>query len=170
MLKILGMILIFCTSSGVGILLSNSLSKRVKEIELLLALIEKIETHIRFHQTPTPQMIVQIHKSGQFDELPFVSMCAEKMKIIKVFPIAWRTSVEETASDTHLKSEDIALVYTLSDTLGASDVDGQLSALTLLRQLLQQNLSEALEKKKSHSKMYRTLGVLAGFAVVIMIV
>lgn len=163
------MVLVFCTSAAIGIYLSNSLSKRVQELDCFLALIEKMETHIRFYQTPTGQMLDQIASNEQFDDLPFLALCAEKIKVTNDFPIAWRSSVRQAADRMHLVKGDIELINTLADTLGSSDVEGQLGSLELLRQLIQQNHEQAFTKQKSHSRMYRSLGVLAGLAFVVMI-
>lgn len=57
MMKCIGLLLLFLTSAGAGILLSDRLNKRVKELELTLVFLDKLKTCLTYQNLPTNEMI-----------------------------------------------------------------------------------------------------------------
>ena len=149
--------------------MSGNLSKRVSELERLLSLFESIETHLRYRQTPTAELIAAMAASEQYRVFTFLPLCAKRLSAGADFPTAWRDSLSASAWDMHLQGGDLDILRSLSDVLGATDTQGQLSALDLASELLRQNLKEAVHKKHTLGKLYRSLGVLVGIGAAIMI-
>jgi stage III sporulation protein AB len=153
----------------IGITMSSKLSKRASELELLLVLIEKIQTYLRYKRSPTNQLIEELSEYDMFSPFKFLKDCKKMLESSLDFPTAWKNGVLQNQYNMNLVPGDISIVCSLSDILGATDVDGQLSALDLTSSLLKQSLKEAQDKKASHGKLYRSLGVLAGVGVAIII-
>ena len=66
-----------------------------------------------------------------------------------------------------LNHEDKALIAGFLNGLGSSDVEGQLAHCNLYQVRIENNLREAENRKNSLSRLYLSLGVLAGIAVAI---
>lgn len=85
------------------------------------------------------------------------------------FPEALRAALAQDAPHLALHAGDLELLEGLADSLGASDVSTQLAYLALLETRLQERLEAAKEAQRSKGRMYRTLGVLCGIVVDIII-
>ncbi len=57
----------------------------------------------------------------------------------------------------------------LADIVGASDTEGQLSALEMIETLLQKQRNEAISAQQKKGKLYRSLGALAGASMVVLL-
>ena len=77
---------------------------------------------------------------------------------------AWKNALEE--SKTNLKEEDIKVLKNLSKLLGKTDIDGQLSEI----ELIEEQITNAEEEQKKNEKLYKSLGILAGIAIAIILI
>lgn len=69
----------------------------------------------------------------------------------------------------NLLPEDLELMASLADIVGASDTEGQLSALEMIETLLQKQRNEAISAQQKKGKLYRSLGALAGASMVVLL-
>ena len=83
------------------------------------------------------------------------------------FPEALRAALEEDRADWH--PQDIQPLLEMSSVLGATDLNGQLSALSLIQRRLEEEREAAANLLESHSKLYQTLGFSAGAAIVLLL-
>ena len=90
----------------------------------------------------------------------FLQAARDRMRT-KPFPEALRGALLQDAPRLALHTGDVELLEGLADSLGASDVSTQLAYLALLE--------TAKEAQRSKGRMYRTLGVLCGIVVDIII-
>lgn len=105
--------------------------------------------------------------AAEFSNLTFLLICEAKMQAGENFPESWREAVAEDAS--MLGKEAAPIVSQLAGVLGASDLESQLAALDHGIALLESRLREAREYARIHKKLYRTLGVLTGLMIAIVI-
>lgn len=83
------------------------------------------------------------------------------------FPEAWQNAVKE--AEMKLGAEDAALLLSMSDILGASDSQGQLNMLDMIEQSFKRSLIEAEKDATVKGKMYRSLGILCGLGLGVVI-
>ena len=57
----------------------------------------------------------------------------------------------------------------LGDSLGQTDTEGQLSFLAMYEELIKKNLEQAAKMYAEKGRMYRSVGLLCGLAVGIMV-
>ena len=70
----------------------------------------------------------------------------------------------------YMQPEEKAILEELGETLGSTDVQGQLESLGAHRDALRELISEAERERREKGRLYRILGVTAGlFAAVILI-
>lgn len=80
--------------------------------------------------------------------------------------MALKRAVEETE---RLRDEDREILFSYADGLDAEDVSGQMANLSLLISGLDKNIKEAEQEHGAKGRLYRSGGVLAGMAFVIIL-
>ena len=83
------------------------------------------------------------------------------------FPQAWQQALEE--SNLPITPEDRRILGQVGDLLGSFDAEGQLSQLAYCQTLLQQQYQQALTEKNTKSQLFRSLGVLSGVGICILL-
>lgn len=166
MFKIIGMIVIVISTSMIGISCSEKLKKRAGELGLVCHMIEEMSILIRYKALTVYELIENLKKNSMLCTLPFLN----EFKADNGLP--FKTSWEENVVNIHtfMNDGDIKLLKTLGGTLGTSDIDGQLQSLEVYKadfKLLEKEAIAAYEKK---AKLYRSLGLLCGMFVSIMLI
>ena len=70
----------------------------------------------------------------------------------------------------NLSNEDITILKNLSKLLGQTDVEGQISQIEVVNQFLNSQLENANEERRKNEKMYRTLGIVTGLTIAIILI
>ena len=73
-------------------------------------------------------------------------------------------------SNTNLTKEDKEVLKGLSNMLGKVDIDGQISEIKLVDSFLNVQLENAEEEYRKNNKMYKTLGIIVGIMIVIVLI
>lgn len=119
-------------------------------------------TDIRYQQSELSYSIKKAANMEVFEGLGFLKDCS-KLLANNPFPIAWKRAVENWKG--HLDGDDKELVSSLGNILGAADVSGQLSSISCIRNQLDKSLKEAEKTCAVKGKLARSLGVLIGLAI-----
>lgn len=111
--------------------------------------------------------IVSRLREADFCMLPFLSELPESYEQCRDFHGKWRSSVLKCR---YFALEEEALLIEIGETLGTSDTEGQLKALAFYREranaLYEQRNAEYMAK----GRLYRSLGLLAGLTVGIIVI
>jgi stage III sporulation protein AB len=83
--------------------------------------------------------------------------------------IAWEKAIEENYQKLALNKEDKAILMNFGKMLGKSDLEGQINNIKLISSQLKLQELKAEEMRTKNEKMYRSLGVLSGMAIVIIL-
>lgn len=81
---------------------------------------------------------------------------------------AWRYSIEN--SKTNMKEEDLKVLINLEKLLGKTDINGQLSELKLIDTFISKQIEDAKEEQKKNEKLYKSLGIIAGLVIAIILI
>ena len=81
---------------------------------------------------------------------------------------AWEYSID--ISQTALKQEDLNIIKDFGKTLGQTDLQGQLSKTKLTLQFLEKQIEESQLEENKNKKLYKTLGVLTGVGLVVILI
>ena len=81
---------------------------------------------------------------------------------------AWRVSLDE--SQTALNEEDKQILMGLNKLLGKTNLEGQISEIQLTSNFLNHQIEKAQTEEEKNRKMYRTLGITLGLAIVIILI
>ena len=168
--KLLGAIFIFFASFIAGHLATIDLICRPKQLASLQRGILALETEISYGSTPLPKAFQQA--ASQAGELQDVFLdTAQKLQIGNGFTAgeAWQDVLLEKAKALSLKKEDLHIALLMGENLGLSDGEDQLKRLTLLRARLHTQEEFALKEKDKLVKVWQSLSVAIGFALILIL-
>lgn len=166
-IKYLELILVLSASTYIGILISKKYLNRVTDLKEMKNALNIFSTKIKFTYEPIPQIFKEISKKVRPNIANLFLLASNKMENINAGE-AWLQALEE--SNTSMLKEDIETLKNLSSLLGKVDIEGQVNEIELVETFLDTQLELAEEEKKKYVKMYKTLGVTIGLAVVIILI
>lgn len=168
-IKFMLLIVLFCTSSIIGILISKKYSNRVQILKDLKNALNMFEVKISFSFETIPEIFNEISK--KFDGT-VSKIFSNTVKYINEDDLlvgeAWEKSVE--SNGYNLKKEDINSIKSLGKMLGRTDIDGQVSQIQLVSTFIEKQIVDAVESKNKNEKMYKKLGVIVGLVLVIVLI
>lgn len=165
MLKLLGMVLLFLGSAGTGLLLSKGLSRRTELILLIQKLLLALANDLSYQKTPTVQLLRDLSQDESYEKLGFLGEF--RGLTVQTAPISrlWDDALQKQVG---LQKEELELLRETGRILGASDSESQVNALCLQQKKLDLILAEAMQKQQTQGKLFRSMGVLAGFLLMIL--
>ena len=131
-------------------------------------MISEITGRLEYIRPSVHSLICSLANERRFENLGFLRQAADRMQAGIPFPESWRDSLAE--SKAILGREETAILTSLGDVLGRSNLESQLSALKLAGIQLEQRMSVQRERVNTHSGLYRSMGVLGGVAAAIMLI
>jgi len=164
-LKIIVLILIFGVSSIMGMMIAKQYAKRVEELEDMKNALNILETKIRFSKEPLSVIFKDISKLSKNKEI--FEKINENMKTMLAGK-AWRQAIENT--NTNFKKDDLEILMSLGNMLGKTDSEGQVNQIEEIKKLLNIQIENANSEKQKNEKLYKTLGMTIGLAIVIILI
>ena len=170
MIKIVGMLFIIGCSSAVGFKYASSLSMRVKHLETCISMIHMTISQLQYALCPTMQLLENLIAMEEYKDFYFLSSCKHLFSKSIPFSTSWRTALANHSENLQLSTDDKKLLLRLGDILGTMDGDNQISELALIKRSLEDRLEQARQDRQKYGKLYRSLGVLAGFGISIFMI
>ena len=164
-LKTMILILIFAISYLIGNMIAKKYSKRVEELEDMKNALNIIQTRIRFSKEPLTKIFKEISSISKNKEI--FDKANENMKTM-LADTSWRQAVKNT--NTNFKKEDIEIISNLGNMLGKTDSEGQINQIEEVKELLNIQIKNANIEKQKNEKLYKTLGMTIGLAIVIILI
>ncbi len=130
-------------------------------------MLDYIASQIRYSRLPIGDIVRRMSEQRQFEVLPFLKLCRERMGKDEAFPVAWRESA--VTEKKRLPQEDFERLLALGDCLGTTDAQEQEKTLLLNADLFAKSYEKARLECAERSRMYTTLGVLGGVGLAILI-
>ena len=163
------LLLIIIGSTSIGFLLAKRYNSRIQELKKFLNLINIFQNKMKFTHKPLKDIMEETAKISNEDEISDIFLSASVKLKEKPLEMAWKESIDEKTFLLNLKKEDIDLIKSLSNLLGKTDIDGQMSEIEQFKILLNSNIKNAEEEKEKNAKMYKSLGTIIGLAIVIIL-
>jgi len=123
---------------------------------------------LQYLQPTVQSLITSLAAQQRFGELPFLRECSKLMLSGQDFSSSWRGALKKQI--VTLGKEEAAMLGSLGDVLGQSDLDSQLAAISLARVQLEQRIDGAREKAAAQGSLYRSIGALGGVAAAIILI
>lgn len=157
------MIIILCTF--MGFYFSKRLKAREEQLCTTLLLIKELTVQIRYTNAKIGDILKSAAENSAYQSLSFVTDCLF-LDESKDFHIIWSEGVKKEA---FLNQRDKELLFALGERLGETDSEGQLSFLEMTEAMLSEQREEARNDRNTKSRMYRSVGLLCGLAIGIMV-
>ncbi|BAU27416.1 stage III sporulation protein AB [Aneurinibacillus soli] len=172
MLKLMGAALIIAASTLIGMLLARRIAKRPTHIRQLRAALTLLETEIVYGATPLQEALGTIAQrvGGEAAGPLFrraASLLAEEPELSTAE--CWRQAVQESWSATAMHDAERDVTLQLGAMLGRSDREDQRKHIQLAVINLENEEQTARDNQRRYEKMYRSLGVLGGLLLVILL-
>ncbi|MBO4816575.1 MAG: stage III sporulation protein AB [Clostridia bacterium] len=165
-LKIVIYSFIFLSSSLIGILISKKYTNRVNELKEFKNALNIFKTKIRYTYEPIPEIFMEISSSVNPSISNVFSIASEKMDLLTAGE-AW--SIALKMEDLNINNEDKMALNNLSKLLGKTDLQGQLGQIEMTEDFLEEQIKKAEKEKNKNEKLYRTLGMILGLTIVIIL-
>ena len=172
LIKVIGGLLVISASGLFGILYSNRLSLRYRELANLRRVMQMLETEVVYGATPLPVALCSVSNKADGLVSSFfrnVSECLSERSFY-TFGEAWNDSAEKLLMESSLVKSDIELIKSFGNILGCSDREDQKKHFQLFYLQLRHQEDSATEEIKRSAKMYRSLGFLLGVAVFVVLI
>lgn len=164
-MKLFGCFILVVASGAIGYAASEQLSKRVARLRLLLRMVNDMMNLLRYTLPTVDEMLHMLMEQSCYASLLFLRNAAN-MESPLCFPERWEKAILQQP----MPQEERTLLLHIGQTLGSTDLDGQLSALGLCKEQLNGLVQQAEEKQRSHAAMYRSMGLLTGLFLVILLI
>lgn len=159
-------IIIVC--SLVGIHKSSVLTLRTQLLDQAIVMLKKVEVCLAYERMTTGAVVSVLAQTQLAQQLTFVVQCHEDMEKGMIFPTAWKQSLWAFSRQNVLLDEDVKTLEMIGEILGAADAQSQLREISVVQQLLQQCRDHAQVQAEQKGKLYRSLGVLFGIGLAIL--
>ena len=171
-LKTILLIVIFSICTSIGILHGRTFSTRLENLIYLEQCIKILETEIVYGSTPLPQALTNVFEKGN-------------LRVSFIFEAINRDLLENKRGDIYLsfvsvkeilftklnlKKVDVEAFMSLGRVLGTSNREDQEKNLKITLNQFTVLISEAREERNKNEKLYKTLGLITGIGIIIILV
>lgn len=170
-MKIIGCILILCSTSGMGHLYAGEIKRRQEDIRSCRRIALLLRGDIRYAQTPLPEAFENVAKRHEGRLSLFVQNLAEKLKERNGLSFAeiWGQA-EESLNNTSLNKKDKELLHQLGESLGYLDKEMQINTIDSFLDQTEETIKELSNEMSSQMKLYKSIGIMTGIFVIILII
>lgn len=171
--KIIGACMIVMASSLYGFNLGSCYLKRIDNLRELKKKIALLDGEVKYNKTPMRIALERIakRKESVYSDVLLKASCLMEEDASISLGKAWEISINEYIDDSfNLKENDIKKLIDFGVTLENLDKDSRNSVFEGYMNELEIDIKEAMEEKDNKVKLYRTMGVVSGLFVSILIV
>ncbi|WP_017727004.1 stage III sporulation protein SpoIIIAB [Halalkalibacterium ligniniphilum] len=168
-MKLLGAIFIFMATTWIGFELARRLSERPRQLRQLKVALQSLEAEMLYGLSPLAEATENIAK--QFPQ-PVASLFERfsfrlREKEDSVYE-AWHEAIKETWGYTDLLQSEQEVLLQFGTTLGQHDREQQQKQIRLTLAHLEREEGEAKERQHRYERMMKSLGVLTGLLLIIL--
>ncbi len=167
MIKIILFFLIFMACMYIGLTISNKYKSRVQDLKEFKSILNVLNTKIRYTQEPIKEIAKEIASMNNgnigaiFQEL-YLELNDKKIEE------AWNISIEKLGNN--FKEEDKSILKNLGKMLGKTDLEGQINQIIQTNEFLNIQIDKAEIDRQKNEKLCKSLGIIIGIAIVIILI
>lgn len=163
--------MILCSTTAIGFRASEGIHIRAEQLRQLRRVMILIRGEVMYHKASVNEAMRSV---GEKIEQPFAGILytvAEEVekKDGRMFGDIWKSAMQGLKS-VALSQKDLRRLEKFGEDFGYMQKEMQISAFDLYIEELEQTICEAEKKKEENSRLYRTLGIMGGILIVIIIV
>ena len=165
LIKGINMIFIIIICSYIGIIKAKKFETRLIELKKFQNALTMFKTKIEFTYEPIKNIFEEISKIIYLEEKNIFKLVIESEDEINQ---AWKISVDEFHEV--FNKEDIDVIKMFGKLLGKTDIEGQVSEILLTQNLIEKQIEKAEYEKSKNSKLYKSMVVICGLGICIILV
>lgn len=155
---------IIVISSYLGIYKSKEYENRVKELRKFKSALIMFKSKLEFTYEPIKSIFEDISKVIYKNENNIFEKVVKNKNDIYT---SWKEAVQNENAFT---KEDIEIIETIGKLLGKTDIDGQVSEINLGINLVERQIEIAENEKNKNVKLYKTMGIVCGIGICIILI
>lgn len=167
MLKIFGAFCFVIAGAFYGASESEKLKNRFALCSRIRDFLTQIHIKIRCCGTDVFELVREFKASEAFSELNFIMNLPSEFVPGTDFHELWRSAIEK---DSSLGSDEKKLLFSFGESLGTSDIAGQLMTIEEALETLHDIEDKRFAEYNRKGRLYRSLGTLAGVMVGILLI
>ncbi len=161
MLRIAGCILIAAVCALVGFSMARGYVQKLSDMKTLRRIITEITVMLKGGMTLS-EMLYRLRQCEEYIAFDFICVAPDSIDLRKDMIAALKNS---DMDDTTKR-----IISDFIIKLGSTDLDGQLSAADMTLTELDENIKNVGENSAAITKLYRSLGVLTGAFIAILLI
>jgi stage III sporulation protein AB len=159
MIKIISCICFICAGAVCGAVQAEKLRKNRNICRDICDMLNVISSLIRYRALDVYEIAAEL-KNEKFDEkLRFVSSLSEHYEPGTDFHEMWNSAV---LLDSDIPEEESCILISFGNSLGTSDIDGQLLSIASASERLNEIEKQRSAEYTKKSRLYRSVGILFG--------
>ncbi|HIS27485.1 MAG TPA: stage III sporulation protein AB [Candidatus Pullilachnospira intestinigallinarum] len=171
MIRMLGAVLLAASCAGLGILESLRLKKRIEQLRVMIRIAAFLEGEISFARTTLPEALRSVggRLAPPFSE--FLQDLAAQLERCpgKSFGELLRQSARGRLKGTELREEDLEAFFGVASDLGYLDGKMQVHILQTYQKEQEEKVGQLAAELPAKQKLFRSLGILGGIFLVILL-
>lgn len=165
LIKFFNMICIIIICSYIGIIKAQKYELRVMELNKFQNALIMLKTKMQFTYEPIKNIFEEISKVIYKDE---ENIFKETAKFNEKINENWEIAVDNMRYK--LNKEDLEIIKMFGKMLGKTDIDGQVNEILITQNLVEKQILKAEDEKQKNSKMYKSIGVIGGLGICVILV
>lgn len=174
MLKCIGCLMVLTGCSGIGWYFSGLAKKRIRVMEELEGLLQRLYSEIEYAASDIPEIFRSMEKESVYFRgfWERISDRMEKGYSTRLWEI-WREEI--SGKEMHCKGirflgqEELFIMQEIGRSLGQTDRQSQLHTLAIYQERLHKVLERVEQECHGQAKVYRVAGITAGCFLVILL-
>lgn len=159
----LGLICFICF--WIGNLKAKSYENRVIELTKFQSSLLILKNKIEFTYEPINTIFLEISKIVYENNN---NIFFETINKGDELYLSWNQAIDLVKND--FNAEDKEIIKILGKMLGKTDVKGQVSQIELSQKLIENQIQKAENDKNKNSKLYKTMGIVCGMTICIILI
>lgn len=171
MIKLIGSLMIVFSSSMIGWNMAASMKKRVELLQNIRDFMEGLAGEILFGREVLPEIIRELSLKTDGVVKEWLCVLYRKMEVIGSchLTLAWEESLN-ILKNTELKGEDLEMMRDLGSRISNLNEDRLVKVMEGYVARFDEQIGCLREEYRIKAKMYRSLGILFGFFLIIIVI
>ena len=166
-IKTFFLIVILGLAVYMGNLKANQYVNRVKELICIKSALNIFENKIKFTQSPLKEIFKNIGENASEYNIKNIFEALAIEEDLNIHE-KWKNVISDIESN--LNSEDKNILIDMGKILGTTDVDGQVSNIKITTSFIDRQIEKAEQEKEKNAKMFRTLGIVSGLSIIVILI
>jgi stage III sporulation protein AB len=169
-MKLLGAVLVMLAATLYGFFRAMQYARRPRQIRELTSLLLRMETAIVYGSTPLPDALASLSRQAAEPLASMLRDIGDGLRRQPERPLRelWREAAERTWRRSAMQAPEFEAFAQLGHVLGLSDRTDQAKHLKLTAEQLKAEEETARDEQRRYETMWRSLGVLVGALIVIL--